>query len=48
MHKCTDKDLNKFYKPAKTSVKTFNKIKSELMCMNDTDDNGKLIDTKII
>jgi hypothetical protein len=47
MHKCTEKEINQFYKPSKNTMKAFNYIKTELMCMNDIDIQGKLVDKKI-
>jgi hypothetical protein len=47
MHKCTEKDINQFYDPSKNSVKAFNNFKTELMCINDIDTEGKRINKKI-
>jgi hypothetical protein len=47
MHKCTKKDLDKFYTPNRAAAKNFERMKNDLMCVDHENDDGSEINHKI-
>jgi hypothetical protein len=47
VHSCTEEDFKKFYTPNLATKKPFEKMKKDLVCLDDIDNNGKAIDKLI-